>query len=364
MATPLPSLSDVEDAARQQGLGESASELHGALCGWLAGGGSAEADWLGRVLADDALPVPADGSVFEQLREASAAQLEDRDFDFDTVDSRPGASLWNAAAPCSTGAADFWVVSDWPRARIHRCPRRAKRRSRHRQARRGGPAGRRRREEDEDAMVEIEEFVRVAVLLLHGDCAMGPRHRNGELNGECTGISAQNYARRRKQLMRMDGDDAILVLPAAQNAFAAAIYPLPVPAGFGPLVSDRIPRTGSRTGAGAWAQARRILVVLPRARSRTRRLGRAAYTVPRARSPTSAWTMPIDRGPRRDPARVLEGRSRVYYHFGRDTDFDLKLIGWLNRVRAQMRMGAQPPHEFLELGICSRDAPVQGQDEV
>ena len=32
-------------------------------------------------------------------------------------------------------------------------------------------------EEDEDALAEIEEYVRVAVLLLHGDCAMGPRHR-------------------------------------------------------------------------------------------------------------------------------------------------------------------------------------------
>lgn len=47
---------------------------------------------------------------------------------------------------------------------------------------------------------------------------------------------------------------------------------------------------------------------------------------------------------------LLEGRTRVYYHFGRDTDFDLKIIGWLNRVRAQVRHGAQPPHEFLELG--------------
>ncbi|RZA25667.1 MAG: Xaa-Pro dipeptidase, partial [Lysobacteraceae bacterium] len=47
---------------------------------------------------------------------------------------------------------------------------------------------------------------------------------------------------------------------------------------------------------------------------------------------------------------LLEGRSRVYYHFGRDADFDLKLIGWVNRVREQVRHGAQPPHEFLELG--------------
>ncbi len=32
-------------------------------------------------------------------------------------------------------------------------------------------------DEDEDALAEIEEFVRVAVLLLHGDCVMGARHR-------------------------------------------------------------------------------------------------------------------------------------------------------------------------------------------
>ena len=30
---------------------------------------------------------------------------------------------------------------------------------------------------ERDALAEIEEFVRVAVLLLHGDCVLGPRHR-------------------------------------------------------------------------------------------------------------------------------------------------------------------------------------------
>jgi hypothetical protein len=32
-------------------------------------------------------------------------------------------------------------------------------------------------DEDEHALAEIEEFVRVAVLLLHGDCVLAPRHR-------------------------------------------------------------------------------------------------------------------------------------------------------------------------------------------
>lgn len=62
---------------------------------------------------------------------------------------------------------------------------------------------------------------------------------------------------------------------------------------------------------------------------------------------------------------LLEGRSRVYYHFGRDVDFDLKLIGWLKRVREQVRHGAQPPHEFLELGhLLHEQRLFKSRDEI
>ena len=30
---------------------------------------------------------------------------------------------------------------------------------------------------DEEALTEIEEYLRMAVLLLHADCALGPQHR-------------------------------------------------------------------------------------------------------------------------------------------------------------------------------------------
>jgi len=52
---------------------------------------------------------------------------------------------------------------------------------------------------------------------------------------------------------------------------------------------------------------------------------------------------------------MIEGRTRVYYHFGRDPEFDLKLIGWINRVRAQVRQGAVPPHEFVALSHLLHD---------
>lgn len=52
---------------------------------------------------------------------------------------------------------------------------------------------------------------------------------------------------------------------------------------------------------------------------------------------------------------LIEGCSRVYYHFGRDERFDLQIIGWVNRVRAQVKAGAKPPHEFVALGHLLHD---------
>jgi Xaa-Pro aminopeptidase len=150
--------------------------------------------------------------------------------------------------------------------------------------------------------------------------------------------------------MRIAGDDAILVLAAAPERIRSrdTHYPYRQDSDFWYLTGFEEPAA--------------VLVLVP---------GRAhgeALLFCRERDPErEGWD-----GPRLGPERacdalgfddaypfddlddilpgLLEGRRRVYYHFGRDTDFDLKLIGWLNRVREQVRLGAQPPHEFLELG--------------
>ncbi len=46
---------------------------------------------------------------------------------------------------------------------------------------------------------------------------------------------------------------------------------------------------------------------------------------------------------------LLEGRERVYYAMGRDTEFDRKVMSWVNSIRAKVRAGATPPGEFLDL---------------
>jgi Xaa-Pro aminopeptidase len=150
------------------------------------------------------------------------------------------------------------------------------------------------------------------------------------------------YTRRRKQLMRMAGEDAILILPAAP-----------------PRIRSNDTHYGYRQDSDFWYlsgfdEPEAVLVLVPgRAHGeallfcRERDPAREAWDGPRAGTDGAVSAFGFDDA---YPIADLDEILRVYYHFGRDTEFDLKLIGWVNRVRAQIKQGAQPPHEFLELG--------------
>lgn len=161
---------------------------------------------------------------------------------------------------------------------------------------------------------------------------------------------AKAYARRRRQLMRMAGDDAILVLPAAPERIRSRDTHYPYRQD-----SDLLYLTG-------FPEPEAVLVLVPGRKHgevilfcRERDPEREGWDGPRFGPEGAIEAFGLDDAyPITDLDDILpgllEGRSRVYYHFGRDQEFDLKLIGWLNRVRAMVRQGAQPPHEFLELG--------------
>lgn len=181
---------------------------------------------------------------------------------------------------------------------------------------------------------------------------MAPRTRGegGLLAPMKTGLPLKVHARRRKQLMRIAGDDAILVLPAAKEVVRSrdTHYPYRQDSDFAYLTGFPEPDA--------------VLVLVPgRAHGETllfcreRDVEREGWDGPRFGPEGAVEAFGVDDAyPIADLDDILpgllEGRSRVYYHFGRDAEFDLKLIGWVNRVRAMMRHGAQPPHEFLELG--------------
>lgn len=165
-----------------------------------------------------------------------------------------------------------------------------------------------------------------------------------------TAVARQEHQRRRRALLQLAQDDAIVIVPAAPERIRShdTHHPYRQDSDFQYLTGFPEPEA--------------VLVLVPgRAHGeallfcRERHPERELWDGPRA-GPEGAVSkygiddaFPIDDIDEILPG-LLEGRSRVYYHFGRDTDFDLKLIGWVNRVRAQVRQGAQPPHEFLELG--------------
>lgn len=52
---------------------------------------------------------------------------------------------------------------------------------------------------------------------------------------------------------------------------------------------------------------------------------------------------------------LLEGRERVYYSLGRNSEFDKQVMEWVNTIRAKVRSGATPPGEFLDLDHILHD---------
>ena len=52
---------------------------------------------------------------------------------------------------------------------------------------------------------------------------------------------------------------------------------------------------------------------------------------------------------------LLEDREKVYYTMGAQSDFDQKVIGWVNQIRNHSRSGHHPPREFAALDYLLHD---------
>ncbi|MEO7325110.1 MAG: Xaa-Pro aminopeptidase [Dokdonella sp.] len=168
-------------------------------------------------------------------------------------------------------------------------------------------------------------------------------------------IEPKEFARRRKQLMRMAGNEAIVIVAAAPERVRNndAHYPYRQDSDFHYLTGFAEPDAVLALVPGR-AASETILFCRERDAERERWDGARVGTEGAVAALGMDDAFPIDDIDDILPG-LIEGRTRVYYHFGRDTDFDLKLIGWVNRVRAQVRQGAKPPHEFVALSHLLHD---------
>ena len=174
--TDLPAWAEIASAADRVSLASTPAELHGALCGWLSAGGEDVLAWPARVMADDSLPTPTSDDALDRLRTVSVAQLGDTDFGFQLmlpddavpVAERAGAMFdWCRSFLGGFGlaVADKKLSEEGEEALADIANLAAA------QVDEVDPEG------DEESLAEIEEYLRMAVLLLHADCTLGPRHR-------------------------------------------------------------------------------------------------------------------------------------------------------------------------------------------
>jgi Xaa-Pro aminopeptidase len=167
-------------------------------------------------------------------------------------------------------------------------------------------------------------------------------------------ITAAEFARRRRQLMRMAGVDAALLVAAAPERMrnADAAWPYRQDSDFHYL-----------TG---FPEAEAVLALLPGrthgeavlfCRERDLAHERWHGEVAGTERAVSAYGLD-DAFPIEDIDDILpgmiEGRARVYCHFGREPDFDARLLGWMRRLR-QLRGGGVVPKEFVALGHLLHD---------
>jgi Xaa-Pro aminopeptidase len=157
------------------------------------------------------------------------------------------------------------------------------------------------------------------------------------------------FAKRRRQLMRIMGKDAIAILPAA-----------PVRIRNGDVEYNYRPDSDFYYLSG-FAEPEAVAVLLPGRPQgeyvlfvRDRDPAREAWDGARAGPEGAVGEFGADDAfPIQDIDEILPGLlercARVYYTMGAHPEFDKRVIGWVNRLRSQAKQGAHTPHEFVAL---------------
>jgi len=167
-------------------------------------------------------------------------------------------------------------------------------------------------------------------------------------------ISSDEYVRRRRQLMRMAGEDAVLLVAAApervRNADANWPYrqdsDLHYLSGFPEPEAVLALMPGRKHGEV-------VLFCRERDEEHERWHGESIGTDRAVSEHGMDDAFPIDDIDDILPG-MIEGRARVYCHFGREPEFDARLLGWMRRLR-QLRGGGVVPKEFVALGHLLHD---------
>lgn len=168
-------------------------------------------------------------------------------------------------------------------------------------------------------------------------------------------INNAELVRRRRALMRAVGEDAVVLVPTAPVRYRNndAAYPYRQSSDFLYLTGFQEPEALLVLAPGREA-AEQILFC----RDHDERAER--YDGERLGPERAAQHLHLDDAfPILDLDEILpgllEGRRRIYFAVGADADFDRRVMGWVNGIRARVGAGALPPSEFVDIGHLLHD---------
>ena len=168
-------------------------------------------------------------------------------------------------------------------------------------------------------------------------------------------ISKEEFARRRRLLMRLMGRDSIAIVPAApvrlrnndveyayrQDSDFFYLTGFAEPESVAVLIPGRPP-------------AEYVLFVRDRDAERETWDGRRAGTDGAIRDHGADDAFPIGDIDEILPG-LMENRAKVFYAMGTHPEFDQRVVGWVNGLRAQAKHGRHPPLEFVALDHVLHD---------
>jgi Xaa-Pro aminopeptidase len=165
-------------------------------------------------------------------------------------------------------------------------------------------------------------------------------------------IGVEEFARRRRALARLMGRDArhaIAIVPAApvRHRNGDVEYAYRQGSDFWYLTGFPEPSAVAVLMPGR-PQGEYLLFVRDRDPERERWDGGRAGTDGAVERYGADDAFPIDDIDEILPG-LLESRSRVYATMGRDPEFDQRLFGWVNGLKAPPQAGRHAPHEFVAL---------------
>jgi Xaa-Pro aminopeptidase len=162
-------------------------------------------------------------------------------------------------------------------------------------------------------------------------------------------IAPAEFARRRAELMRMAGEGAALVVAAAPQRMrnADAAWPYRQDSDFHYLTGFPEPDAVLALLPGR-ASGEAVLFCRERDAARERIEGTRIGPENAAAQFGLADAFPVEDIDDILPG-MLEGRTRLYCHFGRENEFDAQLLRWMRRLRSS-RGGGVVPREFVALG--------------